>query len=301
MKPLIFFILTVITGAYTVFSLIYFIGNAEEAAEDFISSGLYMIISYSVNFVFFIALIFGQGIIEPNPYAYNTTTTTYTYDSYTGEMTTSVSTPEDKAFWAMFWKRIGLVVLCFCTAPVSHLVFLFVLPIVYMRGFAAWIKALMIILGAVVMAGIGILPKFISDVQYGPKELTYYERSVGAYCVKKCDVSAKNIVIPSMHDGLPVTGIADYAFEDCADLKSVTIPDSVTFIGMRAFYKCTSLSNVYIGSGVNRIEQAAFAKCENLWNITYNGTVAQWKSKFGSGGGYGGSHITYVNCIDGGV
>ena len=51
--------------------------------------------------------------------------------------------------------------------------------------------------------------------------------------------SAENVVIP---DG--VTSICSYAFANCKNLKSITIPASVTHIGFGAFEDC-SLSDVY--------------------------------------------------------
>lgn len=47
--------------------------------------------------------------------------------------------------------------------------------------------------------------------------------------------TSQDIVIPAMYNGLPVTSINSYAFEDCSDLTSVTIPDSVTSIDNYAF------------------------------------------------------------------
>jgi hypothetical protein len=38
-----------------------------------------------------------------------------------------------------------------------------------------------------------------------------------------------------------VTSIGDNAFRECISLTSVTIPDSVAFIGDDAFDKCTKL------------------------------------------------------------
>ena len=40
------------------------------------------------------------------------------------------------------------------------------------------------------------------------------------------------ISIPSTLGGYPVTSIGDYAFRDCDDLTSMTMPDSVTSIGI---------------------------------------------------------------------
>ncbi|MBQ8542701.1 MAG: leucine-rich repeat protein [Bacteroidaceae bacterium] len=40
-----------------------------------------------------------------------------------------------------------------------------------------------------------------------------------------------------------VTSIGNYAFEDCWDLASITIPNSVTSIGGNAFYGCSNFKN----------------------------------------------------------
>lgn len=45
-----------------------------------------------------------------------------------------------------------------------------------------------------------------------------------------------------------ITSICNYLFQDCASLESLSIPDSVTFIGRDAFYRCTNLSRVYAQS-----------------------------------------------------
>ena len=45
-----------------------------------------------------------------------------------------------------------------------------------------------------------------------------------------------------------VTSIGSYAFLDCSDLTSVTIPQSVTSIGNSAFYNCMKLTDVHISN-----------------------------------------------------
>ena len=51
----------------------------------------------------------------------------------------------------------------------------------------------------------------------------------------------------SILDG--VTGICAYAFEDCANLESITLPDSVTLMGLSVFNGCKSLTTINVAAG----------------------------------------------------
>ena len=78
----------------------------------------------------------------------------------------------------------------------------------------------------------------------------------------------KEIIIPSEYDAKPVTSISSYAFNNCAGLTSVTIPNSVTSIGYEAFYNCTGLTSITIPDSVTYIGGSAFSGCSSLENIT---------------------------------
>ena len=54
------------------------------------------------------------------------------------------------------------------------------------------------------------------------------------------------VTIPATLGGKPVTGIGIEAFRGCANLTSVTIPASITYIGDAAFAECDSLAGIYI-------------------------------------------------------
>jgi hypothetical protein len=69
------------------------------------------------------------------------------------------------------------------------------------------------------------------------------------------------------------TSIGDFAFQGCASLTGVTIPDSVTSIGEWAFRGCTSLTSVTIGNGVTSIRLGTFSNCTGLTNITIPNSV----------------------------
>jgi hypothetical protein len=82
-----------------------------------------------------------------------------------------------------------------------------------------------------------------------------------------------NVVIPSSHDGKPVTAIAREGFFQLRDIETVVIPDTVTNIGNRAFEHCTGLTSVTIGNGVTSIDQEVFCNCSSLTSITIPDSV----------------------------
>ena len=67
--------------------------------------------------------------------------------------------------------------------------------------------------------------------------------------------------IPATHEGKTVTKIADRAFYNHAEIKSVTVPEGVVNIGRMAFSGCTSLVNVELPQGLTTIASGAFKKC----------------------------------------
>ena len=58
--------------------------------------------------------------------------------------------------------------------------------------------------------------------------------------------------------------IADYAFNNCADLTSVNFPNSITNIGKYAFDGCTGLSYTTIPNSVTEIGEYGFSSCNNI-------------------------------------
>ena len=84
-------------------------------------------------------------------------------------------------------------------------------------------------------------------------------------------------------------GIADYVF-GYSSIESITIPDSLKFIGKRAFFACSSLKSVTFGNGVASIGDYAFTACSSLTSITIPDSVT-------SIGFYAFSGCTFMNAI----
>ncbi len=98
---------------------------------------------------------------------------------------------------------------------------------------------------------------FTYTLSHGKATVTGYDGAVPA-----------NLVIPDTLDKYPVTAIGKEAFYNCADIVSVTIPDSVTEIGDSAFCRCTGLEAVLIPAGVKSIGDSAFAYCTGIESMT---------------------------------
>ena len=63
--------------------------------------------------------------------------------------------------------------------------------------------------------------------------------------------------------------IANYAFNYCSSLSSITIPDGVTSIANYAFSSCSSLSSITIPDGVTSIGISAFSSCYGLAELRF--------------------------------
>ena len=103
--------------------------------------------------------------------------------------------------------------------------------------------------------------------------------------------SGGDVSIPSTIEDYPVTMVEALAFDFCAQLTSVTIPDSVTSIGNGAFYNCTNLTSVTIPNSISMIEGATFASCPLLINITIPNSV----TSIGNGAFYACFSLTNID------
>ena len=93
----------------------------------------------------------------------------------------------------------------------------------------------------------------------------YFDPTTGT--ITKYVESDTVVVIPSKINGVTVETIDHAAFERSA-VTSVTIPDSVTFIGEAAFAHCSNLTNISIPNSVTSIGLSAFENCTSLKSIT---------------------------------
>ena len=80
-----------------------------------------------------------------------------------------------------------------------------------------------------------------------------------------------------------VAAIGDNAFYNSTNLRSVTLPNSVTLIGESAFSGCSSLTSVSLPYGLTSIGKEAFYQCTALQSITIPNTVSTigWNAFYG--------------------
>lgn len=88
-----------------------------------------------------------------------------------------------------------------------------------------------------------------------------------------------DIEIPSELGNCPVTGLGEYSFAGssilddnysdplCRNIHSVTIPQSVTFIGREAFFKCDGLQSLTINGAIVSMSYKAFGNCTSLTTL----------------------------------
>ena len=69
--------------------------------------------------------------------------------------------------------------------------------------------------------------------------------------------------------------LGNSVFKGCSVLTSVTIPSSVTSIGLRAFEGCSGLTSLIIPSSVTSIKRSAFKDCRGLTSLTIPSSVTE--------------------------
>lgn len=112
----------------------------------------------------------------------------------------------------------------------------------------------------------------------GTPSLTY-ERNEEGYTVTGISKNVENIIIPAKYEGLPVTAIGNSAFaysKHIDPILSVTLPDSITRIGLNAFHNRNEMTTVTIGkkSQLKEIGRNAFSGNHALTKIYLPATLS---------------------------
>lgn len=98
-----------------------------------------------------------------------------------------------------------------------------------------------------------------SDFEYGVNKDTA--------TITKYKGAGGTVEIPATLGRYPVTGIQMQAFIECASLKSVSMPESMTWIGDSAFAGCTGLEQVEISPNLTAIGSKSFYSCNGLTSV----------------------------------
>ena len=98
---------------------------------------------------------------------------------------------------------------------------------------------------------------------------TYTVTAIGDYAFCHTDSEGiSGISIPNT-----VTSIGMYAFQDCDKITEIVIPESVTTIGDCAFYDCDFIPYVNIPNSVTSIGTSAFCSCDRVRSILLGNSV----------------------------
>ena len=105
--------------------------------------------------------------------------------------------------------------------------------------------------GAFVLSGTGAMQDFGSEEDYDAADRPWYQYKD---LIKKVTI------------GKSITAIGAKAFYECANLTTVSLPDSLTFIGESAF-ELSGLTSVTIPDSVKELDSCAFATCTELKEV----------------------------------
>ena len=128
-------------------------------------------------------------------------------------------------------------------------------------------KGKIVVFLLVIMMTVSLFPGISAAEAADSGDYTYTDNGNGTCTITAYSGSGGNVTIPSELDDLAVTAIGASAFNSCANLTGVTIPDGVTSIGDHAFFYCFKLVSAAIPDGVTSISDYAFSQCERLASV----------------------------------
>lgn len=89
--------------------------------------------------------------------------------------------------------------------------------------------------------------------------------TLGAFLSRDCGI--ENVEIPEKVNGKEVTNIGEGCFFNYADIKSVTLPQTIETIGAQAFALCEGLTELILPDSITQIGNYAFRDCRGLKKV----------------------------------
>ena len=109
------------------------------------------------------------------------------------------------------------------------------------------------------------------DVSYIAEDAFKYCKEIEEIITGNGITSLENLpltsALKSITIGEKITTIGMWAFKECTNLTSIVIPDNVTTLNNLAFSGCTALTSITIGSGVTSLSGSVFEGCDNLTSV----------------------------------
>jgi len=107
-----------------------------------------------------------------------------------------------------------------------------------------------------------VVPKDVVRVQFHPSVIKVDDKAF-----HKCSKLREVI----LNEGLQYIG--QDAFEECTSLTSITLPSTLTEIGMASFYECKKLKTICLNENLMWMGGYSFCRCTSLESITLPSTV----------------------------
>ena len=183
-----------------------------------------------------------------------------------------------------------------------------------LKKLSAILLAIVLLFGSMPMAELGFESLFTAKTSAASGELLEFDEVYGEYIytlnndvftgegvtIRQYIGNKNDIVVPDTIESLPVTEIDSGAFSPkyadrdnpyinslCAEIESVTLPDTVRIIGKNAFENCKKLQYINMPEELEGIEEKAFLNCSSLNEpdllnngVEYIGSFALGGTKF---------------------
>lgn len=95
----------------------------------------------------------------------------------------------------------------------------------------------------------------------------YCFRPTGTIRLLSYEGTNGNVNIPDRIDGVRVTSIASNLFRGRDEIRQVTMPDTIEYVGHHAFSECINLRSVRMPSELRSIAETAFSGCSSLEEV----------------------------------